>query len=445
MKKRYQLLNVLAVLLLATGHVQAQSLDLSLRDAIQLASKGNRGLQLRWMESRKAAEAVKEARSFLLPSVHANGGYSIFGERPVIYLRNETGDPKLADVKTGGRFVLEGTVAATYPLLNPVFKSQVRLAGINEQLKKEEIKDTEEQLAYDISRLYLTVLMHLEQQGVLEQSLQRNERALKDSRSLFLQGKNLKTDTLSNYISVQNLHASLSALDNTVNVLSAQLKHLMGLQDSTRFRFTDSLSLPVAAEFIPGNDGLDNAMENRKDLRIQHLRIDQANEDLQKEKAAYKPQLWAVAQYQVQTQADNLRWWNYGFPRTSFAGLRVSIPLYTGGRQKYKTAQQELAVRQQELALSELRSSIATELISLRAGYQDARQQLRIQEQNVDAARINYSMMNDRYRYGLGNRLELTDAELALTRAKLEHLQAIFSIRLIELQWKKATGNLRLN
>ena len=95
--------------------------------------------------------------------------------------------------------------------------------------------------------------------------------------------------------------------------------------------------------------------------------------------------------------------------------------------------------------MNDLKATIQTELTTLKANSEDARNQWEIQQQNVQAAQINYTMMNDRYRYGLGSRLELTDAELALTKAKLDHLQATFSIRLIDLQVKRAMGILQLN
>ena len=158
------------------------------------------------------------------------------------------------------------------------------------------------------------------------------------------------------------------------------------------------------------------------------------------EKANFKPQLSAIAQYQLQSQADNLRIWNNGLPRTSFAGVRLNIPLYAGNRLKYRTTQAELSVKQNELALQDMKSSIHTELISLRANLEEAKRQWQIQEENVKAATVYYTMMNDRYRYGLGSRLELTDAELALTKARLGNLQAVYAIRLAELQLMKAMG-----
>ncbi len=442
MKQYFQKLWILPALVLSAASIKAQVKELSLQEALQIASKGNRQLQVKWLESEKAATAVKEAKSFLLPTVTANGAYTIYGERPVIYLRNENGSPKVNDVKFGGRFAFDGYVMGSYSLLNPVTKSNIRVAGINEQISKQEIKNTEENLALNIAQLYLTVLMNKEQQKVLEQSLLRNERALKDSRSLFLQGKSLKTDTLSNYISVQNLHASISALENNVGVLSVQLKQLMGMEDSVQLAFTDSLTLTEQG-FTVTSAGLSVALDNRKDVKIQSLRIDQSKEMLFNAKAGFKPQLTAIAQYQVQNQSDNF--WSGSIPRSSFAGVRLTVPIYSGNRLKYKSTQSQLSIKQNEIALADLKNSIQAELVSLNANLKEAYDQWNIQQQSVEAAQINYTMMNDRYRYGLGNRLELTDAELALTKAKLDQLQAVFSIRLIELQLKKAMGILQLN
>ncbi|WP_290790880.1 TolC family protein [Flavihumibacter sp. UBA7668] len=415
-----------------------------MQEAFQIAAKGNRQLQIKWLESEKAGVAVKEAKSFLLPTISANGDYSLYGERPVIYLRNESSSPKLNAVKFGGRLAFDGSIVGSYSLLNPVAKSNIRMAGINEQISKQEINNTEENLALNIAQLYFTVLMNKEQQKVLEQSLLRNQRALKDSRSLFLQGKSLKTDTLSNYISVQNLHAAISALKNNMGVLSVQLNQLMGLEDSVQLEFTDSITLTEQTFKVTGV-GLSVAMDNRKDLRIQSLRIEHSNELMVNAKAGFKPQLFAIAQYQVQNQSDNLKFGNYSFPRTSFAGVRLTVPIYYGNRLKYKSMQSKLNIKQNEIALADLKKSIQTELVSLNANLIEAYDQWNILQQSVEAAQINYTMMNDRYCNGLGNRLELTDAELALTKAKLDQLQAAFSIRLIELQLKRAMGILQLN
>lgn len=446
MKKFFKSLLLLLLTLSFVESVTAQSKELSLADALKIASTGNRNLQIRLLEERKASEAVKEAKSFLRPTVGLNFSYNVFAERPVIYLRNETASPKVNDVKYGGSFAFVGAVTASYPLLNHAIKSNIKLAGINTEIQKQETKNTEEELALEVSRLYLSIIFHKEERIQLEQSLLRNERALKDSRSLFLQGKNLKTDTLSNYISVQNLKATISALDNTINVYTQQLKQLMGVEGVVNFIFTDSIKpqSPDSDDMIT-RSGFSVAMDNRKDVKIKSLQIEENKEQLQAVKAFFKPQLALIAQYQVQSQADNFKFGEYRLPRSSYAGVQLNIPIYSGGRIKNKTTQSALAIQQNEIALAELKNLVQTELITYSSNLQEAYNQWEIQQQNVAASEISYSMMNDRYRYGLGTRLELNDAELALTKAKLNNLQAVYNIKIFELQLKKAMGVLQMN
>jgi len=235
-------------------------------------------------------------------------------------------------------------------------------------------------------------------------------------------------------------------LENNIHVLSVQLKQLMGMNDSADFIFTDSLAINLHENNFQATSAVFSvAIDNRKDVKIQSLLIDQTRAKLQKTKAAFKPQLSAIAQYQVQTQSDDLKLWNYNLPRTSFAGIKLSIPIFSGNRLKYQSAQSAISIKQQELAMIDLKSSIQTELITLNANLQDAYHQLQIKQEGAVAAQINYTMMNERYHYGLSTRLELTDAELALTKTKLDQLQAVYSIRLIELQMRKAMGILQLN
>ncbi len=53
-------------------------------------------------------------------------------------------------------------------------------------------------------------------------------------------------------------------------------------------------------------------------------------------------------------------------------------------------------------------------------------------------------MVNDRFANGLSSRLELTDAELALTQAKINYLQAVYNIKVLHVQLQQSLGLLKL-
>ena len=49
-------------------------------------------------------------------------------------------------------------------------------------------------------------------------------------------------------------------------------------------------------------------------------------------------------------------------------------------------------------------------------------------------------MAENRYKQGLGSRRELADAELALTQAKANQLQALYQVKVYQLELLKVMG-----
>ena len=423
----------------------AQLQQMSLQDVLQATAKGNRQLQIRSLELKRSEEMVKEAKSFLLPSVQLNSSYLFFAERPVIYLRNESAMPKAIDTKYGGRLAFDANVTAEYGLTNPVVKTQVKSAALQQRTDVQTKKALEEQLAVEVSQLYYTVLFYEKQKQVLLQSQYRNEQALLDAKNLFLQGKNLKTDTLSHFIAVQNIKLAVSAVANQVAVTLMQMKQVMGIELDAELFLTDSLGITAdVAQQIISSSAMEIAGNHRPDLHLAKLQLEQSKLQVERVRAMYKPQLQAFAQYQVQSQADDYRFKYYGLPRTSFAGLRLTVPIYSGNRLKYQSTASAIAVKQQELALADLTRKTETAIATLSVKLQNELKQWSIQKQNVLAAATGYQMMQERYKAGLGTRLELADAELVLTQAKLEDTRLQYSIRLLTMEYQKALGILTL-
>ena len=296
-----QIISTWLVITATFDYSNAQERTISLREAYKIAAKENRQILASRIEELKAASAIDEAKSSLSPNVSAIGNYSFFTEKPVIFLRKDNGPDVVQATKVGGRNSLSAAVVATYPIINPVAQSKIRLARIDQQFQKVKTQDVESEIAYEIGKKYFDVLLYNEQLTLLKQSVQRNEQSLRDSRSLFLQGKSLKTDTLQNYISVQNLNASISALENSIRVQLLQLKQLLALDDTNTIVLTDTLSHVLNYELSHTKSALEEvALNNRNDLKTHLLRIDRGKEELEGIKSEFKPHLSAVGAYQLQ-------------------------------------------------------------------------------------------------------------------------------------------------
>jgi len=449
MKKNISYIVTMLLLISSVNIVYAQKKTLSLTDALEMAEQGNKALQVQVLEEINAKEKTREAKGVLLPTISANLGYSYYFDRQVIFMPGSfagTNKP-VQDIAVGGKNIYNGFVSLHQPIFSPAASQLTKASKINEKIEYEKTADLKSQVALQVSTRYLDILMRNSQLGLLDQSLQRNIKALQDSRALLAQGKSLKADTLRSFIAVENLKSSISYLKNNVEVSGIELKRLIGLDDGSELELTDDLALGLEAnksEFHQVDEAFKIAEANRKDLNIQKLSIDLQQKKLKATQALLLPQLSLIGQYQIQAQADDMKFGEYSLPKTSFLGLQLTVPIFNGYRTQSQISQAKIKAAQEDIRLNDLKDKVKTELATIISKWKEANTQMDIQETTVQSAELNHHMMEDRFKNGLGSRLELTDAELALTQAKINYLNAVYNLRMLHVGLQNALGLLSL-
>ncbi|WP_407517483.1 TolC family protein [Elizabethkingia anophelis] len=449
MKKASHILIITLLLLVGSRPLFAQKKELSIQEALTMARQGNKTLQIQILEEKRATEQIRESKGRLLPDISAGVAYSYYFDRQNIFLPGSFAGTNKAvqEVAVGGRNAFNGFVSLYQPVMDLGLHRLTEASRINEKIQTEKTEDLKSRIALGVSTRYLGILMMRRQLTLLEQSYERNLRALKDSRALLAQGKGLKADTLRSYIAVENIRSSVSYLKNNIEVSGMELKRLIGLEDTRELELTDQLESEIKTDrtdFLNVSEALEIAEINRNDLSVQELIIAMQQQKLYTIKAELLPKIALIGQYQIQAQADNLKFNNYAWPRTSFLGLQISVPIFNGGQSKSRINQARILTQQEQVRLNDLKDEIKTTLASIISKWKEATSQLEIQVTTVQSAELNHQMTEDRFKNGLGSRLELTDAELALTQAKINYLQAVCNLRILHTELQHALGVLEL-
>ncbi|RBA44769.1 TolC family protein [Elizabethkingia anophelis] len=449
MKKASHILIITLLLLVGSRPLFAQKKELSIQEALTMARQGNKTLQIQILEEKRATEQIRESKGRLLPDISAGVVYSYYFDRQNIFLPGSFAGTNKAvqEVAVGGRNAFNGFVSLYQPVMDLGLHRLTEASRINEKIQTEKTEDLKSRIALGVSTRYLGILMMKRQLTLLEQSYERNLRALKDSRALLAQGKGLKADTLRSYIAVENIRSSVSYLKNNIEVSGMELKRLIGLEDTRELELTDQLESEIKTDrtdFLNVSEALEIAEINRNDLSVQELIIAMQQQKLYTIKAELLPKIALIGQYQIQAQADNLKFNNYAWPRTSFLGLQISVPIFNGGQSKSRINQARILTQQEQVRLNDLKDEIKTTLTSIISKWKEATSQLEIQVTTVQSAELNHQMTEDRFKNGLGSRLELTDAELALTQAKINYLQAVYNLRILHTELQHALGVLEL-
>lgn len=426
--------------------INAQDLKLSLDQALQLARENNKSLKVKSHEEAYRKEEITLSQANMLPSINASSNYSYFFDPQVIFMPGAfTGNDNepVVDVAVGGKNTFNTYVSLSQPLLNESARRQIKGSKIQNAIGGLDTKEFKSNLTLEVSTVYLRSLLIDESIKLNKQSLDRNNRSLADSRSLYAQGKSLKIDTLRNFIVVENLKTTILHLENQHKVSLAHLKQMLGLEANQELTLSDSLRNDEARYFAAVPTSYNEAFQNRPDLLQKQLSIELNRNVLSQSRSMRMPTVSLVAAYQIQAQADNLKFDSYRWPKTSFVGLQASIPLFSGNRINSKIRQSAIQLEKSQIEYADAKDKAQTEIVTMENNLKEVFQRLAIQEKTVHAAQMNFNIVNDRYKNGLSSRLELSDAELALTEAKMNQLYSIYNVKIAKLQLEKAFGVLQ--
>ena len=152
------------------------------------------------------------------------------------------------------------------------------------------------------------------------------------------------------------------------------------------------------------------------------------------------PMLAAFANYQVQTQANDFKFDAYRWVQTAVVGLQVSVPLFTGLTTLRQEQQVRLGAREVSLQRSYAAQQVAIKVRMARQQMAAAQESMVAQRAAVELAARGREIASARYAAGAGNLLELNDAELALTQARLGYNQSIYAYVKAYVEYAMARG-----
>jgi outer membrane protein TolC len=420
--------NILLVIALALTLSESQAQQkLSLQQAVDLAIARNPELAASQLEIEKSKQQRIVSRSLLLPTVGlAAQANHYFQLNPFFGFGEARPDDKIPYGRFGGEDQFGAFISAAQPLYNPQAYPSIQYARLMEEQSRLASNETRQAIQAAVKQVYLQVLVLNERIELQHESVNRNKRALQDAKSLFLQGKGLRVDTLRAYTAVKNLEPDLQKLSAAVETNKLQLKALMGIDSLDDIQLTDSLFLPEI-NAIPSEDEVyANAKANNPTYQAIALQETLTDQQAHIASAARLPVVAAVAQYGLQTQTNNFEYGNAYYPSSSFVGLQVSIPLFTGLSNHAKVKQARISKEQTALRTDYAYDQLRSTVHQIVAATHESLARMKTAADVQETAQLSYNITQYRYKKGVASRLELTDAEFALSTAQSNYLEAVY-------------------
>lgn len=411
----------------ATGAVSPEGpLILSLEEAIERALDRSRPVRDAEFELRISESAVRQARSGFLPQAQLDAEYQNNIQLPVIFL--PPGSPFGDVLKVGTTHTLNINAQVTLPLFNAQLIRGVSLSEAGRELRRRMLDASRQEIVTEVQRAYINILLAEESLGALERSLQQREENLQLVRSMVEQQVAPEFDLIRTSVQVENLRPQVRQAENALTGAHNYLKLLTGIPLEQKMRLSGTLQ-----EFYDHRGemtGLPSAltaelMERNPDLVQLDAQLDVTREQHRMNLAEYYPSLTLVGVNMHQSQGDQFRPWDYNWIGSTFVGVRLSIPLFSGLQRKFRNDQSRIRIEQQLDQIDFFKRSLGAEYDNARNRMLLARESVQAQRLNVEQAERGYEIALVGYENGTQNLLEVTDAELALTESRLNWLNSI--------------------
>ena len=416
---------------------------LTIDEAIKIALQKNQGLTTARLEMDKASAQVNEAIGTALPSLTLSGTYTRALKKPVFFLPdfNDLESGRTQAVRIGSDHSIDMTLTARQILFNSAVFTGVGAAQIYKDAAKELYRAKQLETITNVRKAFYGVMLAHEVAEMMRQNLKNAEENLKNVQLMKDQGIVSEYDELRASVGVENLRPAVIQTENNYALAIDGLRVTMGVGPSEEFQVQGSLNFSAVDASLM-KEALNAVLERNPSLGAMRYQVDVNKALVNIQRSNYLPTLAAFGNYQYQTAQNDLRISTRDFVGSSVVGLQLSVNLFEGLQTNAKVDQAKVEVRKAEEQLNSVENNLRTAVHSVVLQLEQSQKRIQAQEKTVEQAERGYKIATTRFTSGSGTQLEVNDAQLALTQAKVNRMQAIYDYVIASAELDQLVGKL---
>jgi outer membrane protein TolC len=411
----------------AGGTVPDSTQRLTVEEAVRTAMRSNHELIAAALEVQRSEERVKEAWGSALPRIDLKAGYTRALKKPVFYLPDflNPGSDKVNAIEIGSAHAFDMSLSGQQILFNSAVFVGVGAARIYARAAKEVYRAKELETITRARKAFYGVVLARDVLEMMRQNLRNAEENFANVRLLSDQGLVSEYDLLRASVRLDNLRPDAIRSENTLHAAINNLKILLGIP------FGCNIDVEGALTFVPVEEGIlreatSTVLETNPSLAAMHHQADVNDAIISVERSGYLPTLSAFGNYQYTAQNNKFVVSFPNFIASSTVGLSLSMNIFSGFQTNARVEQAQLDLRKTQETISGMESGLQTTAESVSLELRNTQQRIEAQSRTVEQAAKGYRIATTRYKNGAGTQLEVNDAQLALTVATVNRLQALY-------------------
>ena len=432
----------IAVTAFASSALFAQApLELSLKQAVAmaLAPDGNTRVKLAVESIRQAEARASESRAALLPNV--DGAV--------------TEESETANLKAFGfsfsRLELLGFQIPTFVGPFDVFDARVsanqsvfdfssirnyQAAKAAVEAVKADHQGARDQVADQVARAYMAGLRAQAARDTAKANVELSEALLRLAQSTKTAGTGTGIEVTRAEVQLANDRQQLVTAENGVESSHLQLLKIIGLRLENPVELTGRLEY-VPVENVEVSEALRTARANRAELKAQQYREESAKLSYSGAKFDRLPSLAVFGNYGSSGTAIN------DSVPTRAIGVSLRVPIFDGGRRDAQRAESASEYRQEKIRGADLRDQVELDVRLALQSLSSAQAEVKAAEEGLELAHKELEQAERRYKAGVTNGIEVTDAQTRLQRALDNRINALYNYNVARIDLGTATGTIQ--
>lgn len=432
-------IGLLTVLLSIAGVSKAQTVQLTLQDALKYALQNNENIQKARLDVLKGQYATDEVRASALPQV--NGSATLTDQ--LIIPQLVVGDQVF---KMGRQYTGNAGLNFSQQLFNQKVFTGLKAAKAGESFYNLNAELTEENILQQVATSYYQLLVTREQLKTIDANIASISKIEKTVADQYKNGLAKRIDLDRVRVNLTNVKTQREQLVNGITQQENVLKFYIGMPVQTEVVIPstalDQISLDAQAQY--------ESFDVSQLTQYQLLKKQEELLGYQKQAAIaeYYPSLSLTGNYAYTSTSDRFDIFK-GAGSTaakydaSAIGLTLNIPIFDGFARRSRVKQAEIEILQVEQDIRNTSNSLNLAHRNANIALRNNVSTINAQRENMTLARQVYESTQNNYNNGLAPLTDLLNSETSLVDAQNSYNQALLNYRLAEIQLIQSNGNIK--
>lgn len=371
-----------------------------------------------------------QAESAYYPQIDANTGYTRFQPSTISTGTTTVGIRRIQESNSFEQYNASISARQTIFDFGRTW-TNVNIQKLNIEASQADLANTEEQVILNVKQAYYNLLRAKRNRVVAEETIKQFEQHLGQAKAFYEVGTKPKFDVTKAEVDLSTARLSQISAENAVRIARVSLNNAMGVPDAPEYAIEDKLTFEKYQMTV--DEAMEKAYANRPELKSILAKKKASEEAIALARKGYYPVLTGNADWTwAGERFANGDGWS--------AGVGLSIPIFSGFLTRNQVSEAKANLVILTAGEESLRQTVLLEVQQNLLNLREAEERIGTAELAERQALENYEIATGRYAAGVGNPIEVTDAEVALANAKTSYIQALYDFKVARASLEKAMG-----